>query len=319
MSVKDLKKIRIAFLSTIYHTSFPLMLNNTVEKSLEIKTEWELHGTGPSIIKKFLHKELDIGYIGLPPTIIGIDKGANIKCVAGGHVEGTIMVALDHYKSFKEVNNKMIDFFNQFKDKFIGVPKRGSIHDVMLRDCIKKAGLEDKIKIKNYEITDFILPDMENNIVDAAVGTPALPVFLNQYLKIKIVIPTKIWWPYNPSYGIVVSDFLIQNYPEVVESFIKLHKDACRTLRKNPREIANIVQKEVEFINLDFILDTYKISPKYCAALPSEYINSTMDFVSVLQKLGYIERKLKQSEIFDLSFIKKIHPEKHHYENGIAI
>ncbi|NVM02023.1 MAG: ABC transporter substrate-binding protein [Candidatus Helarchaeota archaeon] len=318
MVIKDLKKIRIAFLSTIYHTSFPLMFNNTVEKSLNIKTEWELHGTGPSIIKKFLHGELEIGYIGLPPTIIGIDKRANIKCIAGGHVEGTIMVAFDHYKSLKEVNNRIIDFFNQFKNKSIGVPKRGSIHDVMLRDCIKKAGLRDKIKIKNYDITDFILSDMENYIVDAAVGTPALPVFLNQYLKTKIVIPTKIWWPYNPSYGIVVSDFLIENYPEVVESFIELHKDACTSLRKNPRGIAKIVEKEVEFINLDFILNTYRISPKYCAALPPEYINSTMEFVSVLQKLGYIERKLKESEIFDLSFIEKVHPENHHYENGIA-
>ncbi len=319
MTIKDLKKIRIAFLSTIYHTSFPLMFNNNVEKFLGIKTEWELHGTGPSIIKKFLQEELDIGYIGLPPSIIGIDKGANIKCIAGGHVEGTIMVAFDHFKSIQEVDNNIIDFFNQFRNKFIGVPKRGSIHDVMLRDCIEKAGLEDKIKIKNYDITDFILPDMEKKIVEAAVGTPALPVYLNQYLTTKVVIPTKIWWPYNPSYGIIVSDFLIDNYREIVERFIILHKDACTSIRQNPRAIAKIVEKEVEFINLDFILNTFKISPKYCAALPPEYINSTMEFVSVLQKLGYIERKLNESDIFDLSIIEKIHPEKHHYENGIVI
>ena len=39
------------------------------------------------------NNELDIGYIGLPPAIIGIEQGVPIKCVAGGHVEGTILCA----------------------------------------------------------------------------------------------------------------------------------------------------------------------------------------------------------------------------------
>lgn len=315
----ELKKVRIGFLSTIYHTAFILMCQSWIEKKLGLKSEWELHGTGPSIIGKLLDRKLDIGYIGLPPTIIGIDKGATIKCVAGGHVEGTIMIAPEQFKSFREVNQNMGEVFAQFEDKIIGVPKQGSIHDVILRDWINKVGLENKIQIRNYGIADFILIDMQDKLVDGAVGTPALAAFLAQHLNTKTIIPTEDLWPYNPSYGIVVSDFLIQNYPELVRSFVALHKNACEALRGTPVEVAKIVEKEIELIKEEFILNTFKISPKYCAALPQEYVDSTMKFVTTLRELGYIEKNLHKSEIFDFSFIKEIHPEKHHYDHGIKL
>lgn len=313
----DLKKLRIGFLSTIYHTSFILMCNNWIENKLGIEADWELHGTGPSIIGKFLHNKLDIGYIGLPPTIIGIDKGAAIKCVAGGHVEGTIMVAFDHFKASHEYNENLNEIFHQFQNKVIAVPKKGSIHDVILRNLINQVGMEDAIQILNYDIADFILLDMQENQVDAAVGTPALAAFLAQHINTKTIIPTSNLWPYNPSYGIVCSDSLINDHPAIVNTFIELHRDACKALRETPKEIAKLVEDEIELIKEDFILETFKISPKYCAALPPEYVNSTMKFVVTLRELGYIKMNFGKSEIFDFSFIERIHSKKHHYEDGI--
>ena len=318
-SFKGLKKIRIGFLSTIYHTSFILMFNGWIEEKLKIKIEWELYGTGPSIIEDFIKKKLDIGYIGLPPTLIGIDKGATIKCVAGGHVEGTLMVAHNYYRSFSEVNRSIKLVLEQFKGKVIGVPRKGSIHDIILRNEIEKFGLSEIIQVKNYDISDFMLVDMQDNVVDAAVGTPALAILLNQHLNTKIIISPANWWPYNPSYGIIVSEFLIDNYPEVIEIFVELHKDACKLLREKPKEVAKLVETEVGLFKENFILETFKISPKYCSALPEEYVNSTMKFVKILRKLGYIEKKIGKSEIFNFSFIKKVHPEKHHYNIGLHL
>ncbi len=255
----------------------------------------------------------------MPPTIIGLDRGAKIKCIAGGHVEGTVMIGTDSIKPFNEVNQKIKSVFKQLEGKTIGVAKEGSIHDVMLRDIIQKVGMEKSIKVKNYEITDFILIDMQDKIVEAAVGTPALATLLTQSLNAKIIIPPSDWWPYNPSYGIVVSDFLIKEFPEVVENLVRLHKKACTDLREKPVEIAKMVEKELEFINHEFILKVYANSPKYCAALPIEYIKSTIDFLDVLKKLGYVKKEFSESDIFDLTFIKKVHPEKHHYNDGINL
>ena len=59
--------------------------------------KWSLFPTGPAMMKAFESKEIDLGYIGLPPVMIGISKGIKIKCVAGGHVEGTVMVGTEQF------------------------------------------------------------------------------------------------------------------------------------------------------------------------------------------------------------------------------
>jgi len=51
----------------------------------------------------FKNREIDIGYIGLPPAIIGIGRGVPIICVAGGHVEGTVLIARKGYRTLSEL------------------------------------------------------------------------------------------------------------------------------------------------------------------------------------------------------------------------
>ena len=67
------------------------------------------------------------------------------------------------------------------------------------------------------------------------------------------------------------------------------------------------------------MLNTYKISPKYCASLPEAYINSTLKFIPVLQNLGYMQGNLKEEDIFELKFIEKTHPEPAHYDSPGSI
>lgn len=71
-------------------------------------------------------------------------------------------------------------------------------------------------------------------------------------------------------------------------------------------------------VDEDFIREAYRISPKYCAALPKEYVDSTMRFVPVLHALGYIPRQVSEAEIFDRSLIGQVHPGPHHYNDGIV-
>jgi NitT/TauT family transport system substrate-binding protein len=69
----------------------------------------------------------------------------------------------------------------------------------------------------------------------------------------------------------------------------------------------------VGLVDEDFVLQVYRVSPRYCASLPREYIDSTLAFLPVLKKLGYISRMLREEDIFNLSFIRKIHPQTPHY------
>ncbi|MDL5502662.1 MAG: ABC transporter substrate-binding protein, partial [Candidatus Methanoperedens sp.] len=75
-----------------------------LEKS-GIHATWKLFASGPDIVKAFENKEIDVGYIGLPPAIIGIDRGVPIVCVAGGHVEGTVLIARKNYRTYTELDD----------------------------------------------------------------------------------------------------------------------------------------------------------------------------------------------------------------------
>ncbi|MBY9013066.1 MAG: ABC transporter substrate-binding protein, partial [Candidatus Lokiarchaeota archaeon] len=248
-----------------------------------------------------------------PPAIIGIDKGVPIKCVAGGHVEGTIMIANKGYKTMANLDNDVSEVFSQFRGHAIGVPSKGSIHDVILNFYLKKYGLINEIEVKHYKQAEFIAIDMKKGILEGGVGTPALAVFSSTIFDSHLIIPPECLWKDNPSYGIFFHEDIIENEPEIVMKFLHHNKEASLILRESPSKAANIISKTFEILTEKYVSDVLKISPKYCIALSDGYIKSTMEFVRTLKDLGYIKKALKIKDIFDLTFVKKVHPEPEHY------
>ncbi len=299
--------IHIGYLSTIYHTSF-ILKNKPLGNLNNYDLEWSLFATGPAMKDAFASGDIDVGYIGLPPVMIGIENGLKVKCVGGGHVEGTIMVAPDNYKTFKELDS-IKAVLEQFEGKTIGTPSKGCIHDVIIREMTKNLDIE----VKNFSWADFIPDAIEESEIAAGVGTPSLATLASRRFASSIVIPPYKLWPYNPSYGIVVREELIHERPEFITDFLKAHEEACNLVRLHPEQAADIALKEIEVVDKDFVLNTYSISPKYCASVPKEYIESTLKFIPVLKDLGYMKSDLKQEDIFDLRFVEKVHPEDSHY------
>jgi NitT/TauT family transport system substrate-binding protein len=299
--------MKIGYLSTIYHTSF-ILKGGKFAFDRSDETEWILFPTGPEMMNAFETGKINLGYIGLPPAMIGIARGMKIKCVGGGHVEGTVMIANESYRSYHDLGD-IKSILNQFKGKIIGTPTRGSIHDVIIRSMIK----DDEITIKNYLWADFIAEAILEGEIEAGVGTPSLATVASKQYDSKIVIPPNKLWPYNPSYGIVVQEDLISTNGDFIISFLKAHEDASNLIRNEPEIAAKIASQEMGIIDMEFVLDTYQISPRYCAKIPDEYIKSTMDFIPVLKELGYMDQFLNVKDIFNLEFIEKAHKEDAHY------
>ncbi|MCX9085288.1 MAG: ABC transporter substrate-binding protein [Candidatus Methanoperedens sp.] len=306
----EIQQINIGHLSTLYHTSFILMGTEWLEKA-GIKANWKLFASGPDIVKAFEKKEIDIGYIGLPPAIIGIDRGVPIICVAGGHVEGTVLIAQKEYRSLSKgevIGSVML----QFEGRIIGSPPKGSIHDVIINNIINEAKLD--IRVKNFPWTDFVLEALIDGDIDAAIGTPPLAVEAMRACQGKIIIPPDRLWKDNPSYGIVIRKEMMK-YPEVITQFIELHERASNFIRENTGKAAKLVSGLTRIVDEDFVRDAYAISPKYCSMLSSGFVSSTMDFVPVLHRLKYISNIIPRNEIFDFSFINEVHKEPHHYDS----
>lgn len=309
-----MKELRIGHLSTAYHTAFILMGGRWVQEKMKVKADWSLFPTGPAMVQAFQNDELDIGYIGLPPAMIGMEQGLDIKCVGGGHVEGTVVTALPEFQTITVLGSVKATL-EQFIDRKIGTPTRGSIHDVIIRKLVVDAGLGDSVTIENFTWADFILEAMEDKKVAGGCGTPPLAVLANRYLNAPLVLPPSSIWPYNPSYGIVAAQTMINEKPELIEGFLRIHEDACNLIRKQPSKAAELAVKEIAIVKRDFLQQVFKVSPKYCASLPPEYIKSTIDFIPVLQEMGYIKRGLTESEVFETSLIERVHTDAHHYNS----
>ncbi len=302
-------QLKIGYLSTMYHTSHIIKAERWIEKCMDTTPEWHLFPTGPVMVDAFAAGTIDIGYIGLPPAMIGIEKGIPIKCIAGGHMEGTLMLALKDYQSFEELQS-IDQVLKQFEGKTLGTPTRGSIHDVIIRNLTEAR--DEHIKIINFSWADLIPEAIESGEIAGAVGTPPLAVISNQECGTRVVLPPDRLWPHNPSYGIVIREELLGN-KKLLEDFLTLHEKACNLIREQPEKTASIVSDEIKVVDSSFVTRVFQISPKYCASLPKSYIDSSMEFLTVLNKLNYIETPLVEEDIFDLTIVQKIHPQPDHY------
>ncbi len=305
--------LKIGHLSTAYHTNFIIMGQEDLEKDLKNKINWQLFGTGPEMVEAFAKEKLDGGYMGLPPAIIGIDQNVPIKCVAGGHMEGTIMIALKKYKPISVLKYDLREVLSQFIGKSIGVPSKGSIHDVILNHFLDKYALRDDISVKHYKQSEFIALDMKNAILDGGVGTPSLAIFAATITDSHIVITPEYLWKNNPSYGVFFHKKIIEEDPETVIKFLDLHKKASYLLRNSPDQAAELIARSFSILDKNYVKNILKISPKYCIALSEDYLNCTMEFIKILRELGYVKNNLTKEEIFNFDFIKKVHPEAEHY------
>lgn len=298
--------MRIGYLSTLYHTSF--ILKNSPSSYLDkYQLDWTLFATGPAMMEAFRKGDIDMGYIGLPPVMIGIEKGLDVTCVGGGHVEGTVMVGPKNYQTYDELGD-INSVLKQFEGKSIGTPTRGSIHDIIIRELTQNLDIE----IKNYGWADFIPEALEDGEISAGVGTPSLASAASLQIDSHIIIPPYKLWPYNPSYGIVVKEELIEKDTDFILNFLNAHEDACNLIRTQSDVAADIVLKEMG-VSKEFVLNTFKISPRYCASLPEEYIESTLKFIPVLHELEYMQNSLNRDDIFKTEYVEEIHPEPAHY------
>lgn len=305
-------QLRIGHLSTFYHTSVLLMAQGDLDKLLGHDVRWTLFGTGPSIIEAFERDEIDIAYIGLCPVIIGIDRGIKIKCIAGGHIEGTVIASRSDIRGYPEISD-LKEILNQLSGYRVGVPGTGSIHDVIAKETLERFNLRESIEVVNFKWADHALEAFVKGEIMAVVGTPALAVAVKRFAKGKILYPPSMLWPNNPSYGIVVSQRLLDEDKDILERFLLTHEDATGLLRDKPKEVSDIISRYIGIVDRDFIFETIMVSPRYCAHLTEGYIKATMGFVEVMKRLGYITRDIRREEIFETSMIRAVHDSGDHY------
>ncbi len=310
--------LRIGHLSTFYHTAVLLMDDEDLPGRLGAQVQWSLFGTGPAIVEAFRAGEIDMAYIGLPPAMVGMADGVSIRCIAGGHMEGTVFVGMSGDLGYPRTKD-LGKILAQYKGKRIGVPGTGSIHDVILRDALLRYDLLDTVEVVHFPWADAIIEALRAGDVAAAAGTTALGMAVRRYVRGKLLYPADLLWPENPSYGIVASTEFIAAHSDLLSRFIEIHEDALAFIRSRPRVASGKIASTVGTIDEDFVMDTLRISPKFCAQLTEEYMASTERFVPVMSNLGLIKHTLERDDIFDTALVTAVHAPGSHYRNGINL
>ena len=305
----DHHRLRIGHLPTLYHTSFILMGTDLLKKD-DVEAKWTLYPSGPDLVNAMCAAQIDIGYVGLPPAIIGIERGCSLVCVAGGHVEGTVLIGGADVQAVGQCAS-MAEFLTQFLGRVIGCPPRGTIHDVIVHELLREYNIKD-VGVNNYAWADFLPDALLEGEIAAAAGTPALAVTARRYYGAHMIVPPTRLWPCNPSYGIVVTRETLAQRKGLIRGFLGAHETACEMIMSNPRKCAQIVAHTTGVVDAGFMKEVYQLSPKYCASLAPGYIASTMKFVT-LTALGNISWRLAETGIFDTSHICNMHPTPSHY------
>jgi NitT/TauT family transport system substrate-binding protein len=100
---------------------------------------------------------------------------------------------------------------------------------------------------------------------------------------------------------------------KLLGDFLSIHENVCNMIRCTPEKAASVIAEPLQVVDGEFIQEVFAVSPRYCASLPKEYIESTMKFVPVLQKMGHLQETLSVDRVFNPSLIEKIHPGPQHY------
>jgi NitT/TauT family transport system substrate-binding protein len=302
--------LSVGYLSTLYHTSHLLRHLGWVERELGVPCRWHLFGAGPEMLQAFARGEILLGYIGLPPAMIGISRGIPLVCVAGGHVEGTVMVAGPEHRALEEAGS-LRSCLEPFCGKRVGVPAAGSIHDVIFRSLLRTHAVSP-VEVVNFRWADLIPYAFRKGELSAVVGTPPLAVLCEQECGTRIVIPPEALWPFNPSYGIVIRQERLCERG-LLKGFLSLHERACNRIRESPESAARETVRALPGLDESFVRKVYAVSPRYCASLPEAYVLASLDFFPTLQELGYVETAVSRETVFHEDLIREVHPEPPHY------
>jgi len=143
------------------------------ERALKLPIEFIYQPSGPAMTQLFAQDQLDVGYMGPIPALIGIDKGVPINIIAANPWYGYSLIARKGIAGpAKEVGP--LAAAKQFRGKIVGAFAKGSAQDTVCRWFFEKAGMAEgrDYTIRNYQGADAI-PLMRAGALDLGAGCPA--------------------------------------------------------------------------------------------------------------------------------------------------
>lgn len=245
---------------------------------------------GQDIIRAAETNQIDIGYCGITPATIAIDKGIPIKIVAAVNEEGSGIVV---------GKNTNINNITDLKGKNIAIPRYGSVQDLLLKDVLNG----NNISFNEVNINELDVPLMPEKLheggIDAFVAWE--PYLSSAQLDDDghVLLNSHGIWNDHPCCVIIARDKFIQDNPKLLEKFLKIHVQATDYVNTHKDETAVIVSKKL-FTDVDVESIKYV---EFVARPTDNFKANVLKIVNLEKHFGYIKKNLTLEKIFDLSHL----------------
>ncbi|MEG0856730.1 MAG: NrtA/SsuA/CpmA family ABC transporter substrate-binding protein [Terrisporobacter sp.] len=229
----------------ITYVKSPLNVPSILEKNDElfqkefegdsIKVNWSELTTGPEQTQALAAGEIDFCHaIGGTSALIAASNRVNLKIIGtySKSPKGFMIVS----------NNDSIKSAKDLKGKKIGGPKGTILHQILV-SALKK----ENMTLDDVEFVDMTIPDatsaLEGGSVDCALvaGPSALQAIKGG--KTKVVDGEGL---VDGIIVIAVNEDFAEKYPELVERFMKIHKETLNYMESNYDEMISKISKEVD-------------------------------------------------------------------------
>ena len=231
-------KISIAEQFGLAYAPLQIMKENKIlQKNYPaVNINWKQLGNTAAIREAMLSNQVEVGFMAIPPFLIGLDKGMQWK-IASGLSESPVALITN------SENIKSISDFSK-KDR-IALPQPGSIQHILLAmECEKEFG--DAKKLDNSLVT-LAHPDGMNALLSAKDITAHFtsPPYLFKELEqnnIHQILDGKeaIGVDFTFIVGVTTNKFH-DSKPELYSAFIKSLKESIQFMQENPNKAAEIL------------------------------------------------------------------------------
>lgn len=282
-------EVVIGHLKSDHHAALYVALAKGMFEKEGIKVKTIEFKAGPELMRAIASKQIDIGYVGTPPAVTSISKGVPVKIIAAVNEEGSGIVVK---------KGSGIHSISDLKGKTVAIPMKGSIQDVLLKMVLKQHNIDPK----DVNIVEMDVPMMPKALqagrIDAFIAWEPYVTMAKMKGYGDVLMYSSEIWKDHPCCVVIARDDFINNNPEIVKKFLKVHVEATNYIIAHKDEVASIISKK-----LGTPVDVEKEAMTHIkyTSVPSQ--DNIMKFVKILKQIGYIKKDLTKEDIFDLRYL----------------
>jgi len=276
----DGETIRIAGQFGLVYAPLMVAKDKDIFAKYGLTVEWKEYGSGGAVREALTSGDLDVGFMGIPPFLIGWDKGVPGK-VAIGFVCAPVSLI-----SYRPEITAIEDF--QSDDK-IALPSPGSIQHILLAMQAEKV-LGDPKALDNQLIAlphpDATSAMLAKKDIDAHFTTP--PYIFQQLSEpdYHVVLSDREVFGNDFSFNVgIVTEKYHAEHPRGYASFVMAINEAMAWINENPYEAA-------ELLAPNFNLDA-ATTLKYMTWEGMNYTTAPyglLGFADFMQEAGYLTK-----------------------------